>query len=163
LGSAGNHRRLDCGDAGSDTPLVGRNLFRRNMSLMGVVRDRSAGRVHLFRRRFGLWRRRVLPSRARPLRPFKLAILPIGAYEPRWFMRRSAHESRRGRAGAPDCGAETALASHFGTFQLTDEAIDAPPLALADALKVAAFRPNASAHHGPGQVWHTASNLNLIT
>jgi L-ascorbate metabolism protein UlaG (beta-lactamase superfamily) len=33
-----------------------------------------------------------------------------------------------------DCGAEIALAHHYGTFQLTDEAIDAPLLALAEAL-----------------------------
>jgi L-ascorbate metabolism protein UlaG (beta-lactamase superfamily) len=36
-----------------------------------------------------------------------------------------------------DCGAELALAHHFGTFQLTDEAIDAPVKALAEALDAA--------------------------
>ena len=34
----------------------------------------------------------------------------------------------------PDCGAELALAHHHGTFQLTDEAIDAPVRALHAAL-----------------------------
>jgi len=33
-----------------------------------------------------------------------------------------------------DCGAEAALAHHHGTFQLTDEAIDAPVIALGEAL-----------------------------
>jgi L-ascorbate metabolism protein UlaG (beta-lactamase superfamily) len=32
-----------------------------------------------------------------------------------------------------DCGAEQALAHHFGTFQLTDEAIEAPVIALREA------------------------------
>jgi L-ascorbate metabolism protein UlaG (beta-lactamase superfamily) len=36
-----------------------------------------------------------------------------------------------------DCGAENALPSHYGTFQLTDEVIDAPPTALADATDLA--------------------------
>ncbi len=36
-----------------------------------------------------------------------------------------------------DCGAELALAHHYGTFQLTDEAIDAPLVALAEALQAA--------------------------
>jgi hypothetical protein len=36
-----------------------------------------------------------------------------------------------------DCGAESALAHHHGTFQLTDEAIDAPVIALKAALAVA--------------------------
>ena len=40
-----------------------------------------------------------------------------------------------------DCGAEIALAHHYGTFQLTDEPIDAPLAALADALKVAGILP----------------------
>src|SRR3954468_7792450 len=66
--------------------------------------------------------------------PFRLAILPIGAYEPRWFM----HEQHMSPADAVqaflDCGAELALAHHHGTFPLSDESIDAPPLALAHAL-----------------------------
>ena len=33
-----------------------------------------------------------------------------------------------------DCGAQQALAHHHGTFQLTDEAIDAPAIALGAAL-----------------------------
>jgi L-ascorbate metabolism protein UlaG (beta-lactamase superfamily) len=54
-----------------------------------------------------------------------------------------------------DCGAETALASHYGTFQLTDEAIDAPLRALADALQAAAIPPERFRALRPGQVWHT--------
>ncbi len=53
-----------------------------------------------------------------------------------------------------DCGADTALASHFGTFQLTDEAIDAPLHALADALEAAGIAPERFRALRPGQVWH---------
>ena len=38
-----------------------------------------------------------------------------------------------------DCGAEFALGHHYGTFQLTDEPVDAPLIALADALKDASI------------------------
>jgi hypothetical protein len=57
-----------------------------------------------------------------------------------------------------DCGAETALASHFGTFQLTDEAIDAPVIALADALKLAGIPPERFRALKPGQVWHDSAS-----
>jgi L-ascorbate metabolism protein UlaG (beta-lactamase superfamily) len=52
-----------------------------------------------------------------------------------------------------DCGAEIALAHHYGTFQLTDEPIDAPLVALADALKVAGISPERFRALRPGQMW----------
>jgi L-ascorbate metabolism protein UlaG (beta-lactamase superfamily) len=69
--------------------------------------------------------------------PFKLAILPIGAYEPRWFMRDQHMNPQEAVQAFLDCGAERALAHHFGMFQLTDEAIDAPVEALREALVAA--------------------------
>ena len=72
--------------------------------------------------------------------PFKLAILPIGAYEPRWFMRDQHMNPEEAVQAFLDCGAERALAHHFGMFQLTDEGIDAPLQALRAAL-VAAEMP----------------------
>ena len=54
-----------------------------------------------------------------------------------------------------DCGAELALAHHYGTFQLTDEAIDAPLIALAEALKAAGITAEQFGALRPGQVWQT--------
>ena len=51
-----------------------------------------------------------------------------------------------------DCGAERALSHHYGTFQLTDEPIDAPLLALADALREAEIPPERFGALRPGQV-----------
>ena len=62
--------------------------------------------------------------------PLRLAILPIGAYEPRWFMRDQHMNPADAVKALADCGAQQALAHHHGTFQLTDEAIDAPVAAL---------------------------------
>ena len=58
--------------------------------------------------------------------PFRLAILPLGAYEPRWFMRDQHMNPDEAVQAFQDCGAEWALGHHLETFQLTDEAIDAP-------------------------------------
>ena len=51
-----------------------------------------------------------------------------------------------------DCGAERALASHHGTFQLTDEAIDAPVVALGEALQAAGIAPERFRALRPGEV-----------
>jgi L-ascorbate metabolism protein UlaG (beta-lactamase superfamily) len=55
-----------------------------------------------------------------------LALLPIGAYEPRWFMS-PVHMApdEAARAHRILC-AKTSIAIHHGTFQLTDEALDTP-------------------------------------
>jgi hypothetical protein len=52
-----------------------------------------------------------------------------------------------------DCGAEQALAHHHGTFQLTDEAIDAPAIALGEALDAAKVPREKFAVLKPGQVF----------
>ncbi len=51
-----------------------------------------------------------------------------------------------------DCGAQSALAHHHGTFQLTDEAIDAPVIALGEALDEAKIARDRFAALKPGQV-----------
>jgi len=52
-----------------------------------------------------------------------------------------------------DCGAVLALGHHYGTFQLTDEAIDAPLVALADALRTTGITPERFRTLRPGEVW----------
>jgi len=85
--------------------------------------------------------------------PLKLAILPIGAYEPRWFMRDQHMNPVDAVKALADCGAERALAHHHGTFQLTDEAIDAPAQALAEALDAAGVSRERFWVLKPGQVF----------
>jgi L-ascorbate metabolism protein UlaG (beta-lactamase superfamily) len=72
----------------------------------------------------------------------KIALLPIGAYEPRWFMKDQHMNPDDAVMALADCGAERALAHHHGTFQLTDEAIDAPVIALGAALRAANIAPD---------------------
>jgi L-ascorbate metabolism protein UlaG (beta-lactamase superfamily) len=84
--------------------------------------------------------------------PLRLAILPIGAYEPRWFMRDMHMDPEEAVSAFIDTGAERALAHHFGTFRLTDEAIDEPPARLAAAVKQANLPSDAFIALRPGQV-----------
>jgi L-ascorbate metabolism protein UlaG (beta-lactamase superfamily) len=85
--------------------------------------------------------------------PFRLAILPIGAYEPRWFMRDQHMNPEEAVAAFRDCGAEVALAHHHGTFHLTNEAIDAPARTLAAALRAAEIAPERFRVLQPGEAW----------
>jgi L-ascorbate metabolism protein UlaG (beta-lactamase superfamily) len=60
-----------------------------------------------------------------------LALIPIGAYEPRWFMASMHMNPAEAIAAHRDVGARRSVAMHWGTFQLTDEAREAPVEALA--------------------------------
>ncbi|NTF33284.1 MBL fold metallo-hydrolase [Rhizobium skierniewicense] len=65
---------------------------------------------------------------------FRLANLPFGAYEPRWFMKGHHQNPTEAVEGMKICNAAYACGHHWGTVQLTDEAIDAPIIALKTAL-----------------------------
>jgi L-ascorbate metabolism protein UlaG (beta-lactamase superfamily) len=85
--------------------------------------------------------------------PIRLACLPVGAYEPRWFMREQHMNPEEAVRAFRDCSAEQALAHHFGTFQLTDEPFDAPVKALETARREAEIAPERFRMLKPGEVW----------
>ncbi len=63
-----------------------------------------------------------------------LALIPIGAYEPRAFFKEMHNNPEDAVFTHLDLQAKLSVACHFGTFQLTAEAIDAPPRDLKAAL-----------------------------
>jgi N-acyl-phosphatidylethanolamine-hydrolysing phospholipase D len=90
--------------------------------------------------------------------PFDAVMLPIGAYEPRWFMRpvhmnpeeavlayRDLDDSAARGLAARGTTAEPMilLPIHWGTFKLTDEPMDEPPRRLAAAWAAAGLPPAA--------------------
>ena len=119
-----------------------RNLADRNMSLWASFVIKAPGGRIYFVADSGYGDGQYFRGARKRHGPFRLAILPIGAYQPRWFMRDHHMNPAELVQAFIDCGAEIALAHHYGTFQLTDEPIDAPLIALADALKAAGISPD---------------------
>ncbi len=59
--------------------------------------------------------------------PFELALLPIGAYLPRWFMHSQHIGPQEAISAAKRLGAKTSLAIHWGTFRLADDGVREAP------------------------------------
>lgn len=102
----------------------GRGLFDQMASLWGsFVLETSAGRIYFagdtgysphFEAQGDKWG------------PFTLALLPIGAYEPRWFMADVHLNPEEAVKAHKELRSEQSLAIHYGIFQLTYEGIDEP-------------------------------------
>jgi len=88
---------------------------------------------------------------ARRLGAPDLAFLPIGAYEPRWFMRGAHMNPAEAVMAHMDLGAHRSVAMHWGTWQLTDEGREDPPRALAVARAAAGLAPESFRVVAPGQ------------
>ena len=67
---------------------------------------------------------------------FDITLLPLGSYEPRWFMQQQHVNVPEAVKIHRDLGAKRSLGVHWGTFALSDEPLDEPPRVLA-ALRVA--------------------------
>lgn len=121
---------------------------RRRMLWGGHVVETPAGRIYFagdtgYGRHFAEIRQRFGPP--------DLSLLPIGAYEPRWFMAAQHMNPDDAVRAHLDLQARFSIAMHFGTFQLTDEDIDAPAQALATARTAHGVAPEAFALPGFGQ------------
>jgi N-acyl-phosphatidylethanolamine-hydrolysing phospholipase D len=64
---------------------------------------------------------------------FDLSLVPVGAYEPRWFMSQQHVNPMESVRIHQDVGAKRSIGVHWGTFALTDEPLDQPPRELAIA------------------------------
>ncbi len=87
----------------------------------------------------------VFPELGRELAPFDLALLPIGAYEPRLLMQGSHATPEEALQIARDLRALRLVGMHWGTIRLTDEPPFEPPVRFR-----AAAAPPATARTTPG-------------
>jgi N-acyl-phosphatidylethanolamine-hydrolysing phospholipase D len=67
--------------------------------------------------------------------PFQIAILPIGAYRPRWFMGPVHVDPPEAIQIKKDIHSKIAIAGHWGTFKLSDEPLEEPPAYLRKTMR----------------------------
>jgi L-ascorbate metabolism protein UlaG (beta-lactamase superfamily) len=76
------------------------------------------------------------------LGPFDLALIPIGAYAPRWFMKTMHVDVPEALQVRADLRAARAVGMHWGTFEsLADDPMDEPPAELARRRAAAGLAP----------------------
>jgi L-ascorbate metabolism protein UlaG (beta-lactamase superfamily) len=108
-----------------------RTPFDRNRALWGGFVLSAGGRRIYFAGDSGYTPYfREIPLRVGSI---DLALLPIGAYEPRWFMQPIHMNPAEAVRAHLDLGSPLSIGMHYGTFQLTTEGIDEPIRALARA------------------------------
>lgn len=84
-----------------------------------------------------------------------IAILGMGAYEPRWFMKPMHMNPAEAVKAHQDLGSKQSIGMHFGTFQLSNEAIDQPKIDLKHALAEAGISEEkfVTLHEGETRVY----------
>ena len=130
-----------------------RGLFDRRRSLWGGYVIEAAERRVYFGGDTG-YSTHFADIRARLGAP-DVALLGIGAYEPRWFMQPVHMDPAEAVRAHRDLGARTSIGMHFGTFQLTAEAIDAPQAELKRALADSGIAESefATLHEGETRIY----------
>jgi L-ascorbate metabolism protein UlaG (beta-lactamase superfamily) len=161
LKSAGIRRieELDWWQQGSTAPMgitltparhfSARTPFDRNRALWGGFLISGGGRLIFFAGDSGYGPHFAeIRSRSGPV---DLALLPIGAYEPRWFMQDVHMNPAEAVQAHDDLGARQSIGMHFGTFHLTTEGISEPVAALDAALRARGIPATAFRTLEPGE------------
>lgn len=130
-----------------------RSLSDRSMALWcNFVIDGPAGKIYACGDT-GYDPGSIFPRMKAKYGGFLLALLPIGAYEPRWFMKDQHMNPEEAVSAFGELGAEAAIGHHWGTFQLTNEGVERPRDDLAKALAAAGVDPARFRAFQAGQVW----------
>lgn len=90
---------------------------------------------------------------ARKHGPFRLAILPIGSYDPRWFMQDAHMNPAEAVQAWAELGRPPTLPTHYGMFQLADTGYDQPLRDLETALRAAGAAPDSFRPLRAGSFW----------
>ncbi|TGX54980.1 hypothetical protein E5A73_05940 [Sphingomonas gei] len=120
-----------------------RGIRDRRMALWGGFMVRAGGRLVYFAGDTGYGTGNIFRAMRARFGPTDVALLPIGAYDPRWFMAAQHTDPEEAIQIVRDLDARAAVGIHWGTFKLTDEPRDDPATRLAAGLAAAGIAQNA--------------------
>lgn len=102
----------------------GRGLFDRNKTLWcGYVIEHPSGHIY-FAGDTGYGN--FLKEIGKAFAPIQTAILPIGAYKPRWFMEAIHMSPEEAVKAHEDLQSQQSIAMHYGTFPMADDGMYEP-------------------------------------
>lgn len=113
----------------------------RRMALWGGFMLEAAGKRIYFAGDTGYGTGNIFRTIGARFGTVDLAILPIGAYDPRWFMGAQHCDPEEAIRIMVDVGANAAVGMHWGTFKLTDEDRVDPERRLAAGLTAHGIEP----------------------
>ncbi len=113
----------------------------RRMALWGGFVVAAAGKLVYFAGDTGYGTGNIFREIGERFGAVDLAILPIGAYDPRWFMAAQHCDPEEAVQIFEDVGAKAAVGMHWGTFKLTDESRNEPASRLTSALAARGIDP----------------------
>jgi L-ascorbate metabolism protein UlaG (beta-lactamase superfamily) len=153
--------RIDIGKGGDVTIVPAyhwsaRTGRDRRMALWsGFMLNTGGGRAH-FLGDTGYGNGRIFREVRRQIGRPDLALIPIGAYAPRWFMSAQHTDPNEAVQILEDLEAARAVGIHWGVFQLTDERRDEPPALLREALERRGIAKNLFPAGEPGLSYEPA-------
>lgn len=130
-----------------------RGMGDRNRALWGAFVIKSGWRTIYFGGDTGFAGGRLFRATATRHPGIDLALLPIGAYEPRWFMAPQHINPDEAVQAMQLLGAKLSLGCHWGTFRLTNEGAEEPARDLAAACLARGVEGGRFVAARPGQVW----------
>jgi L-ascorbate metabolism protein UlaG (beta-lactamase superfamily) len=124
----------------------------RRMALWGGFMLKAAGRLIYFAGDTGYGTGDIFRRLRAEYGPVDVALLPIGAYDPRWFMGAQHTDPAEAVAIMQHLDARLALGIHWGTFKLTDEPREDPLHQLSRSMAQQNIDPSRFIPLHPGQV-----------
>ena len=128
-----------------------RGIRDRRMALWGGFVLQAGGRQVYFTGDTGYGTGAIFRDIHARFGPVDLALLPIGAYDPRWFMAAQHTDPEEAIRIMRDVEAGVAIGIHWGTFKLTDEPRDEPAERLSAGLAAARIDPARFVAAQPGE------------